>query len=624
MAANVLFGALLAGTLLFVVPTLALNGAVAAAVASVIGAGGLSALWVVYRRELRRRDLALADSRAAGALHRWLIERGADSYVLVDRLGAVRFASPGVARILDVDPHSLEGNDQVIELIRPADRRRVLQEFARVRRQPGAAVSLEVGATGPDGQDVHLDVRATNLIDEPGVDGILLCIRDITPRKRFEDEIQHLAYYDALTGLANRRLFFEQGRRALSMARRRDAPACVLYIDLDDFKQVNDVLGHATGDELLKRAADGLRGSLRETDVMARISGDEFAVVLTEIRDPDAAGHVATRVLDSLPISMVSNGKEVPVTASIGLAFFPDDGTDLEALLKAADLAMYRAKTNQLGIQYYRPELRARHDDRRRLEQDLRRGLERHEFQLHYQPVVDLRTGAVVGVEALSRWRHFTHGMVAAAEFISLAETSGLIGSLDRWAVGRATHQWTTDLEGRRFAWVAVNLSAPSLADRQLTAFIRDLIAEHALEPGVLVLEMPDFAVGTDPAAFANLMWELKRAGAAIALDDYGAGRTSFAQLRTLPIDILKLAPAFVHQVARDEGDARMAQGVIAIAHGVRMKVLAKGVERPDQLDWLRAAGCDLVQGYITGPPVPAGDLLDPKRGGTQGEIVSI
>lgn len=624
MAANVLFGALLAGTLLFVVPTLALNGAVAAAVASVIGAGGLSALWVVYRRELRRRDLALADSRAAGALHRWLIERGADSYVLVDRLGAVRFASPGVARILDVDPHRLEGNDQVIELIRPADRRRVLQEFARVRRQPGAAVSLEVGATGPDGQDVHLDVRATNLIDEPGVDGILLCIRDITPRKRFEDEIQHLAYYDALTGLANRRLFFEQGRRALSMARRRDAPACVLYIDLDDFKQVNDVLGHATGDELLKRAADGLRGSLRETDVMARISGDEFAVVLTEIRDPDAAGHVATRVLDSLPISMVSDGKEVPVTASIGLAFFPDDGTDLEALLKAADLAMYRAKTNQLGIQYYRPELRARHDDRRRLEQDLRRGLERHEFQLHYQPVVDLRTGAVVGVEALSRWRHFTHGMVAAAEFISLAETSGLVGSLDRWAVGRATHQWTTDLEGRRFAWVAVNLSAPSLADRQLTAFIRDLIAEHALEPGVLVLEMPDFAVGSDPAAFANLMWELKRAGAAIALDDYGAGRTSFAQLRTLPIDILKLAPAFVHQVARDEGDARMAQGVIAIAHGVRMKVLAKGVERPDQLDWVRAAGCDLVQGYITGPPVPAEDLLDPQRGGTQGEIVSI
>lgn len=624
MAANVLFGALLAGTLLFVVPTLALNGAVAAAVASVIGAGGLSALWVVYRRELRRRDLALADSRAAGALHRWLIERGADSYVLVDRLGAVRFASPGVARILDVDPHRLEGNDQVIELIRPADRRRVLQEFARVRRQPGAAVSLEVGATGPDGQDVHLDVRATNLMDEPGVDGILLCIRDITPRKRFEDEIQHLAYYDALTGLANRRLFFEQGRRALSMARRRDAPACVLYIDLDDFKQVNDVLGHATGDELLKRAADGLRGSLRETDVMARISGDEFAVVLTEIRDPDAAGHVATRVLDSLPISMVSDGKEVPVTASIGLAFFPDDGTDLEALLKAADLAMYRAKTNQLGIQYYRPELRARHDDRRRLEQDLRRGLERHEFQLHYQPVVDLRTGAVVGVEALSRWRHFTHGMVAAAEFISLAETSGLVGSLDRWAVGRATHQWTTDLEGRRFAWVAVNLSAPSLADRQLTAFIRDLIAEHALEPGVLVLEMPDFAVGSDPAAFANLMWELKRAGAAIALDDYGAGRTSFAQLRTLPIDILKLAPAFVHQVARDEGDARMAQGVIAIAHGVRMKVLAKGVERPDQLDWVRAAGCDLVQGYITGPPVPAEDLLDPQRGGTQGEIVSI
>jgi len=625
MAANVLFGALLAGTLLFVVPTLALIGAtVAAALAAVIGVGGLFGLWTVYRRELRRRDQALAQERADGALYRRLIERSTDTYIVIDAFGAVRFASPGVARLLNVDPARLEGNYDVMELIRPADRRRVLQEFARVRRQPGATVSLEVGTAGLDGRDTDLDVQATNLIDEPGIEGILLCIRDITPRKRFEDEIQHLAYYDALTGLANRRLFFEQGRHALSVARRRGLPACVFFIDLDRFKQINELLGHETGDDLLKRVADSLRGVLRDTDIMARLSGDEFAVILTEIRDPDAAAHVATRVVESLPVSMVAGGREVPVAASVGVAFYPDDGNDIETLLKAADLAMYRAKTGELGIQYYRPELRAAHDHRLRLEQDLRRGLERHEFQLHYQPVVDLRTGKMVGAEALSRWRHFTHGMVAAAEFISLAESSGLIVSLDRWAAGRAVHQWTTQLEGDVAGWVSVNLSPPSLADRQLPTFIRELVAEHGLEPGVLVLELPDSAVGTDPAAFADLVWDLKRAGAAIALDDYGAGRTSFAQLKTLPIDILKLAPALVHQVGRDPADEGLVAGAIAIAHGVRMKVLAKGVERADQVDWLRAAGCDFIQGYVTGAPVPVEELLHHRRGNAPGETASI
>lgn len=608
-AVHAVLGSLFAGTALFLVPTLALSGhAVAAIVTAVVWLGGPGLLWLLLRRQARSVRAALEAERAGGDLFRELVERSGEAFVVLGPSGEVRFTSPNVARIVGGDPTQLSENGGLLDSVRQPDRRRALEALSRVRREPGATVTVEVRAWHTDGSASFLEARGVNLVENPAVGGILVTLRDITPRKTFETEIQHLAYYDALTGLANRRFFFEQGAKALSMARRHGQPAAVLYIDLDQFKQVNDTLGHEVGDTLLKRVADGLRRSLRESDVLARLGGDEFAVVLTEVRDVEAAARVARRILGSMPGSAVAESHEVPVGASVGIAMYPEDAEELEDLLKAADLSMYRAKTEAGGIQFYRPELRTAVMEQMRLEQDMRRALEHHEFHLHYQPVFNLVTGEMAGAEALSRWRHFTRGMVAAAEFIELAERAGLIRSLDRWAIARAIHQRKNLVGAGWIGWVAVNLSPQSVADPGLAAYIRETLAGEELEPGSLVLELPGASVLGDVGAAADLMWELKNTGAAIALDDYGAGPTSFNHLRRLPIDILKLAPEFVRGLGVD-GEDRVVEGTIAIAHGLRAKVLAKGVEREEQVERLREAGCDFMQGFLVGAPVPAEDL---------------
>ncbi len=608
-ATHALFGALLAGTALYLVPALALDGRTAPAIVAAAVWLGIATLWFIYRRHLAETAARIEREREAHRLHQALLDESSESHVVLDVNGSVSFVSDNVRTVCGIDPARLDGPTGILGLVRDSDRRRALRAFVKVRRQPGLALSLEVGGWDADGSDCFRSIRITNLVESPAVRGLLVSIRDITPRKTFESEIQHLAYYDALTGLANRRFFFEQGAKALSLARRHREPAAVFYMDLDQFKQVNDVLGHDEGDDLLVDVARSLQKSLRDTDIVARLGGDEFAVILTEVRDEEAAGRVGHRILENMPATVGEQGHEIAVGASLGVAMFPGDADDLESLLKAADMAMYRAKTEATGIQFYRPELRNALDERMRLEQDLRRGLERHEFQLHYQPVFHLMTGQMVGAEALSRWRHFARGMVVAADFIELAERSGLIRSLDRWAIARAVHQRGTGMAEEMTGWVAVNLSPQSVADPGLADYLRSVLDGADLTPGSLVLEMPESAVFKDTDAAADLMWELKNAGAAIALDDFGMGATSFARLKRLPIDILKLHPQFVGGIGGDEGDEHLVDATIAIAHGIRAKVLAKGVEREDQVEWLRDAGCDFIQGYLMGAPVPAADL---------------
>jgi diguanylate cyclase (GGDEF)-like protein/PAS domain S-box-containing protein len=609
-AVQVVLGVILAGTGLYLVPTLALSGSVLAAlVAAILWLGGAGAIWYLYRQDIHRGHRALAEERAAHDLYRSLVEHGGEAHLVVDEDGAVSFASPNTQDVLGVDADRLERDGRLLDMVDDRDRKRALRAYARVRHREGGSMSFEVAGRRPDGAEGHVMVRAVNLTGSPVVGGVLLIVRDITPRKTFETEIQHLAYYDALTGLANRRFFMEQGEKAISLARRHKEPLAVFYMDLDRFKQVNDTLGHEKGDELLEAVAASLEESLRETDIIARLGGDEFAVVLTEVRDEEAAGRVAHRVLENMPATVVEAGHELPVGASLGVAMFPDDADSLESLLKAADMAMYRAKSTEAGVQFYRPELRQMLSDQLRMEADMREALEHHEFHLHYQPVFHIMTGEMAGAEALSRWRHFSRGMVAASEFIQLAEKTGLIRSLDRWAIARAVHQRSTQLEGGWRGWVAVNLSPSSLRDPTLADYVRDTMEAAHLEPGSLVLELPEGAVFHDASAAADLMWELKNTGAAIALDDYGAGATSFSQLKKLPIDILKLHADFIAGIGTDAGDEHLVEATISIAHGIRAKVLAKGVERDDQVDWLRQSGCDFVQGYLMGAPMPAEEL---------------
>lgn len=605
-AIQVVFGVLLAGTGLYLVPTLVLNGAdLIAAIAAVIWIGGLSAAWYLYRRDLALSRTLLSRERAAHGLYRSLVERGSEAHVVVGRRGEIVFASPNARRVLGADPERLQSLAGLLGLVREDDRRRALRAVVAVRSGAGATAALEVGARRPEGDECHLAVRASNLTDSSDIQGFLVSARDITPRKTFE----HLAYYDALTGLANRRFFFEQGNKALSLARRNRESMAVLSLDLDRFKQVNEVLGHEKGDELLKQVAAALQKTLREADVIARLGGDEFGVVLTEARNPAAVGRVARRVVETMPPTVVAAGHQIPTRASVGVAMFPADAGNLESLLKAADLAMSRAKSEASGVQFFRPELRRMLADQIRLEEDLRQAMEHHEFRLHYQPVFHLASGEMAGAEALTRWRHIGRGVVSASEFIRLAEKVGLIQSLDRWAITRAVHQRTAQPGGNWNGWVAVNLAPQSLRDPDLPAFVGEMLETTDLEPGSLVLEMPAGAVFEEPDIALDLMWALKDAGAAIALDDYGDTAVSFAQLRKLPIDILKLHRDLVVGIGAGHGNEHMIEATISIAHGISAKVLAKGVEREAQVAWLRDSSCDLIQGYLLGSPVPARDL---------------
>lgn len=561
-------------------------------------------------------QLELGQNRRAPAQRdldrfRALVERGGEMVLVLGPRGQVEYASSNVRDVLGhpVDPE-LIGQERMTDFIHVDDRRKALRALADVRRANGDAISCELRVHHRDGSVRYFDAWGRGLLDDPEVQGILVTLRDITPRKRFESEIQELAYYDALTEVANRRFFFEHGAQSIAMAKRHKESLAVVYIDLDRFKLVNDTLGHEAGDTLLRDVARGLRRSIRETDVVARMGGDEFAVLLTDVRDSAAAGRAAGRIMANLPGDAQRNGRAVAVGISMGIAMYPDDGADLEALLKCADLAMYRAKSDHSGMQFFRPELRGMMQQQMRLEADLRRAFEHHEFDLHYQPIHSLVSGEFVGAEALSRWRHLSRGIVQASDFIQLAEHAGLITSLDRWAVGAALRHREEMNRNGWHGWVAVNLSPQTVRDPGFVAFVRTALENTDLPPGSLVLEISESAAMQDAGATADLLWELKSLGVAIALDDFGTGPSSLSQLKRFPVDILKLDHGFTSGIGTDSPDEQMVRGTIAIAHGIHAKVLAKGVEKDEQVEWLRDAGCEYVQGFLVGRPVPMAQLV--------------
>lgn len=541
---------------------------------------------------------------------RALVERSGEIMLVLGPRGQVEYASSNVRDVLGHPVESaMVGQERLTDFIHSDDRRKALRALADVRRADRNGITCELRIRHRDGSVRFFDAWGRDLLDDPDVHGILVTLRDITPRKRFESEMQQFAYYDSLTEVANRRFFFEHGAQSLAIAKRHKQAAAVLYVDLDRFKLVNDTLGHEAGDALLKDVARSLDRSVRETDVVARMGGDEFAVLLTDVRDTAAAGRAAGRIMAKLPVNAQHEGHVVAVGTSMGIAMYPDDGPDLEALLKCADLAMYRAKSDRSGMQFFRPELRGMMQQQMRLEADLRRAFEHHEFDLHYQPIHSLATGELVGAEALSRWRHLSRGIVQASDFIQLAEHAGLITSLDRWAVGAALRH-REEMNGNGWhGWVAVNLSPQTVRDPGFAEFVRTALENADLAPGSLVLEIGEAAAMWDAAATADLLWELKSMGIAIALDDFGTGPSSLSQLKRFPVDILKLDHGFTSGIGTDSPDEQMVRGTIAIAHGIHAKVLAKGVEKDEQVEWLRDAGCEYVQGFLVGRPVPLAQL---------------
>ena len=449
--------------------------------------------------------------------------------------------------------------------------------------------------------------------------------KEITERKRAEETIKHQAYYDELTGLPNRRLFEDQLDRALAQARRKHHRLVVMFLDLDQFKTVNDTVGHNLGDELLRSAGKRLTNLLRDGDTVARMGGDEFTILLPEVDREEAILDVARRILDSFRQPWTLGRSEFVVTASIGIAVCPNDGHDGEALLKNADMAMYRAKDQgRDNFQLYSPAMNAEVAARLELEKELRRALRNEEFVVYYQPQQDIRTGQIIGVEALVRWQHPERGLVLPGAFIAVAEESDLIVPLGEWVLRTACTQakaWQD--AGLPPLRMAVNFSARQFQHGSPIETFASVLTDTGLDPRYLELEITERVAMSDVGLAMKTLGDLRDLGVRIALDDFGIGHSSLAYLKRFPIDSLKIDQSFIRDLTTDPDSKAIAATIIAMAHNLNHIVIAEGVETEEQLAFLREHECDEFQGYLLSRPVPADELLEILRQQERGRGVS-
>jgi diguanylate cyclase (GGDEF)-like protein/PAS domain S-box-containing protein len=429
---------------------------------------------------------------------------------------------------------------------------------------------------------------------------------DITARKQAEQRIHHVAQHDVLTGLPNRSLLQDRLEQAIAYSGRSARVVWVMLIDLDRFKFVNDSMGHKAGDVLLVTIAARLRGALRDTDTVARLSGDEFVVILTQFEDEALAPDIVQRLMDSVARPVMLGSKEFFVTCSIGVAVYPTDGAPADSLIEHADIAMYRAKKlGRNNFQFYTPAMNEEALERVRIESALRNALERNEFVLHYQPQVNLSTGQIVGMEALIRWQHPELGMVAPNRFIGVAEETGLIVPIGAWVMRTACLQnkaWQEAGLGR--LRVAVNLSARQFGAPNLIAEIASVLAESRLAPECLDIELTESLFMSDVNLAVDLLHSMKTLGVNLSIDDFGTGYSSLSYLSRFPIDVLKIDRSFVSDITHDVNDAAIVASIITLAHNLSLSVIAEGVETEAQLDYLRRQGCDEMQGYFFSRPL--------------------
>jgi diguanylate cyclase (GGDEF)-like protein/PAS domain S-box-containing protein len=544
---------------------------------------------------------------------RSLVQNASDIAILFDKDATVLYASPSMKRVLGYEPEQLLGNSRW-DFVHPDDLEFVSAawEASVASADPGAPIEYRVKHA--DGTWRWVEGVVGNLLDDPAVKGVVLNIRDITERKAAEEAMLHQAFHDALTELPNRALFLDRLGQAIARRGRRGALTAVLFLDLDRFKWINDSLGHAAGDQLLVQVAERLSDATRPGDSVARFGGDEFVVLCEDLDGEWEARAIAERLETALSSHFCVEGRDITVTASVGIATTASaSGATADSLLRDADAAMYRAKERGRNrIESFQGGMRARAVERLEVESDLRRALERDELRVHFQPVVRLAGAAMVGVEALVRWQHPERGLVPPADFIPVAEETGLIQPLGAFVLHESCRQvaaWNRTNPDRAPLSVAVNLSARQMSAADLTRLVLTALNESGLDPGLLCLEITESVLMEDVSASRNVLQSLKELGVRLGIDDFGTGYSSLLYLRRFPVDLLKVDRSFVSGLGENSEDGAIVAGVLGLAHALGVGAIAEGVEQPEQADKLASLGCELAQGFLWSKPLPADEL---------------
>jgi diguanylate cyclase (GGDEF)-like protein/PAS domain S-box-containing protein len=566
---------------------------------------GLSARTAANRQ---RQD---ARRRSAERRTEVLLANASDAVLAVGPDGTVRYASPGVQDMLGHQPAWLIGT-RLDPLVHADDLPQLRQWLTALMAAPeGEASRCEVRIRRADGGWISADVIGAQRLTDPDLGAAVLSIRDISARRALEEELTKRAFADSLTGLANRALFRDRLEHAVARHRRGGGTVTLLLIDLDNFKMINDTLGHAAGDELLVTVADRLRAEIRPADTLARLGGDEFAVLIEDL-DQAAACAFAERILAVMRQPVALAARQVVCGMSIGIASATAD-TGTEDLLRDADLAMYAAKRG--GRDAYAVFNPAMHEEvlrEARQRAELETALAEDQFFLQYQSIVDLPSGRVLGVEALVRWQHPRDGVVGPDQFIPLAEETGLIVPLGRWVLRRACAQlaqWQRDVPAARDLYMSVNVSPRQFQNVHLAAEVTEAVQAAGVSPDALVLEITESMFLQDTEAVTTVLRDLRASGVRIAIDDFGSGYSSLTYLQRFPVDILKIDRSFVSGGDHQVGDRSIAEAVIQIGRALRLTTVAEGVETDDQWAQLHAMGCDLGQGYYFARPGGAGQI---------------
>jgi diguanylate cyclase (GGDEF)-like protein/PAS domain S-box-containing protein len=600
-----------------------LSGAIVVAGAGVLPNASRDALHALISQVALALDSAAATEelvrRQSEARFSSLVQNSTDVVMVVEADSSIRYMSPSVERVLGYGAAALEGG-KLTEYIHPEDKANVLQFLTAGAGEHDTHPALtEFRMRHRDDFWLHVETLRTNLLHDENVRGIVLNTRDVSERKAFEDQLSHQAFHDSVTGLANRALFKDRVEHALERQSREDKPVSVLFMDLDDFKTINDSLGHAAGDRLLAEVGERLKDCLRTADTAARLGGDEFAILLEDGGDGIDAAEVASRILVRLEGAFHLESKDVFVRASIGIAS-AEHTTKVgpegaEELLRNADVAMYMAKeAGKARYQVFEPAMHDTALRRLELKADLQRAVDNEEFVLHFQPVIELSTGAIEGFEALLRWQHPERGIVPPLDFIPLAEETGIIVPIGRWVLREAARR-AKDLQERYPANppldMAVNLSARQLQRPELVTEVAEILMETQLDPGCLVLEITESVMMEDMDLSIQRLAELKELGVRLAVDDFGTGYSSLNYIRRFPVDILKVDKSFVDGVNEGGEESALTAAIIELAGILKLRPVAEGIERADQLERLLDLKCDLGQGYYFAKPLPVDGVDD-------------